>query len=909
VTDRRTITALDPGQLEKARLAAAGSADPEGALARMMPVLEAEPSILTSDERLRRLALICGASRALSRSLSMHPALLDGEAPDPGSVPLRLRATLTAIAGDDLAGHIDVATATSRLSAAFDSLVEERLTIARQALEERHPILPQTGLAVMAMGKWGAGELNYYSDIDMVFVHDPPAGMENEARVAAIALAGRLVSDLTTQTPDGTALQVDLDLRPEGGMGPITRSLDSYRAYYERWGEAWELQALLKARPAAGDPGLGRRFREMADALVWVQGLDAEALRNIRILKARAEEEALSRDIKRAAGGIRDIEFTVQLLQLVHGRLDPDLRVTGTLEAIAALGTHGYVEETEAARLSDAYRFLRDLEHRLQLWDLSQTHLVPPAEADLERIGRSLGMSGDPGAELEKKLARVRAEVRDLHERLYFRPILDSLAGSDTARLGPELATMRLAALGFRDVTAATRAFEDMTSGLSRRSRVMQQVLPLMLDWLSQTPDPDLGLDQMRILLANTTDHGALVNLLQGNPVAGERLCLLLGTGRLLGDLIDRIPEFIPRLADDPPTWDIRDVSDATARLVELLDSRPDPEAKVGTIRRFARRRKLRIAARDVFGDAPTEATLVSLSDTADATVAGGLHMLASGQPAVLGVVAMGKWGGRELSYGSDLDLMYVYAGEKTREAAGRLATDLERVVSEPGRHGEGYQLDAELRPEGRRGPLARSLDSYRRYYEEWAEPWELLALVKARPVGGDLDALAEFAAVVEPIIWRQPDQEMLRAIRAIKARVESERIPFAEDPALNLKLGPGGLSDIEFLTQLLQLRHGGDLVEIRVTGTLDALRQLHDTGVLDEDSHRILADTYLFLTRIRLRLHLQRGQSTDSFPARPDQVSRLAASLGFDRHGDLTEEYRRHTRRTRKVFETLFYQ
>jgi glutamate-ammonia-ligase adenylyltransferase len=870
-------------------------------------VLGADPSIAEEPDLLRRAAHIVGASRALGTSLVAHPELLREEAAQWNSVPLRLRSILISIAGDELMGVIDVSVATARLSDAIDALVGEALERSRQAITSRHPLAPDLRFAVVAMGKWGAREVNYYSDIDLVFVHEAEAGKENEARVTAIALASRLIAELSAQTFDGTAFNVDADLRPEGAIGPLSRSLDSYRAYYQRWAEAWELQALLKARPVAGDPDLRRRFARLADQVVWEEGLDAEALRGIRLLKARAEEGAPARDIKRSPGGIRDIEFAVQVLQLVHGRFDPDLRVTSTLDAIEALGAHGYIEETEAHDLSEHYRFLRSLEHRLQLWDLTQTHTMPETYSDKERIGRSLGMTGDPVVELDRRLSEVRRRVRDLHERLYFRPILDSLAGLGTTRLDPDEARVRLAALGFKDVPAAARAFEDLTGGLSRRSRVMQQVLPLMLDWLSVSPDPDLGLDQMRLLLANTSDHGALVTLLQGNPVAGERLCLLLGTGRLLGDLIDRIPEFIPRLAGDDLIWDIRDAAGARERLIGLLDSRPEHDAKVGTIRRFIRRSKLRIAARDVLGGASTETTIASLSDSADAAMAGSLHAL---DPAPgLGVIAMGKWGGRELSYASDLDLMYVYGDDRDRESATRFATDLERVIAEPGRHGEGYDLDSELRPEGRRGPLARSLESYRRYYQEWAQPWEVLALVKARPAAGDPGVLARFAEIIEPVLWRDRlDPAMVREIRKVKARVEAERVPPGRDASHHLKLGPGGLSDVEFLTQLLQLQHGGSFAAVQVTGTLDALRALREAGILAGPDFASLHEAYRFLTRIRLRLHLQRGQSDDWYPNQAEPAATLAASLGFDRQSEMHEEYRRHTRKARRAFEALFF-
>lgn len=897
----------DAALRERILAVTAATADPEGALARLDAVLAADPDLGSRPERLTRAALVCGASRALGASLAQHPRLLDGEAPAGATVPLLIRAALLPIVADELEGAISVEEATRRWSDAVDRVVSWALAGAKERLGERHPVLADTAFAVVAMGKWGARELNYYSDIDLVFVHEGPEPRRNEARSAAIALAAGLTADLSSPTFEGSALVVDADLRPEGVMGPLSRSLDSYRAYYDRWAEAWELQALIKARFAAGDPALGTRFESLAREMVWERGLDPEALRAIRLLKARAEEEAAAGDIKRGRGGIRDIEFAVQVLQLVHGRFDPDLRVPATLDAIDALGRHRYVEEEEADRLAGAYRFLRNLEHRLQIWDLTQTHTVPASPDDRERIGRSLGWFTEPRAELERRLAEVRVTVRDLHERLYFRPILEALAGITSARLAPEEARLRLAALGFRDIGAAIVAFEEMTSGLSRRSRAMQQALPLTLDWLSLSPDPDLGLAQLRLLVANTTDHGALVTLLHTNPIAGERLCMLLGTGRLLGALLDRIPEFIPKLAEDEPDWDLRDAGGATDQLIGLLDTRADPDARVGMIRRFVRRRMLRVAARDVLESAATEKTVTALSDSADAAMTGALHALEGGDG--FGIVAMGKWGGRELSYGSDVDVIYVYGDDADRDDALHLATDIGRVVAEPGRHGTGYLLDTDLRPEGKKGPLARSLESFRRYYREWVEPWEVLALVKARPVAGDPEVLAGFEELVEPVVWRDRlDGAFLRGIRTVKARVEAERLPVGIDPTSHLKLGPGGLTDIEFVTQLLQLRHGWAEPSLRVRPTLDALHALRETGVLASDEFRALDHAYRLLTRVRLRLHLRGGQGNDLLPSDDEQLGRLAASLGFARRTELIEEHRRSMRRARRVFEARFF-
>ena len=883
--------------------------DPVDAWGRLLLILESEPNLVQNRLLLTRACAIAGTSRALSQTVARYPSLLQGMPPKP-TVTLRVGAALASIAADDMSHTIDVVEATARFSDEIDRIVADALENSREDVAERHPVVLELPFAVVAMGKWGARELNYASDIDLIYVHDNVAGQETQSRAAAIALANRLTSVLSSPTIDGPGLAVDTDLRPEGAMGPVSRSLDGYTRYYSHWGEAWELQALLKARPAAGDKPLGDRFDQLAASVIWEGGLDVESLRSIRKLKETVEEGADPNDIKRSRGGIRDIEFSVQLLQLVHGRFDVDLRVRATLDALDALTEHGFVERDDHRRLSDAYRFLRDLEHRIQLWDLRQTHIVPQSLERREQLGRALGMSVDPGAELDRRLAEVRSVVRDVHERLYFRPILDALVGSPSARLGVEQAALRLEALGFKDVNAARSALEELTSGVSRRSRAMDQVLPLMLDWLSLTPDPDLGVAQLRIVLANTPDHAALVTLLQTNPLAGERLCRLLGTSRLIGDLIDRIPEFIPRLADDQLLGAIRDRDQEIERLLGLLASRPDHDARIGTVRRFARRRKLRIAARDILGGADIAVTMGSLTDTADATAAGGIHIVAGAEAVGFTVIAMGKWGGGELSYGSDLDLLYVFDNEANREEGNRIATDLAKVLSEPSRHGEAYILDAGLRPEGRQGPLARSIESYRRYYEEWAEPWEMLALVKARPAAGDATLGSEFLDMTGHYVWREKlPGAFLRSIREIKARVENERIPTGEDPDYHLKLGRGSISDIEFLTQLQQLRHGRTIPELRVPGTLDALASLAEHEVLLPEDVQALIEAYLFCTRVRLRLHLQMGRAVDSLPTDPDDLSSLAASLGFDRSSELRDEYRRTTRRARHVFETRFYE
>ena len=914
MTDRPTagqkpdLTSLDPETRSLVVKLITSGPDPSGAWNRLLPIIKAVPGVFSDPVVVRRACALAGASRALSTTLASLPGLLTGVGKD-ASITLQLRGALVEIAGDDLSGTTNVVDATRRFSDAVDTIVAVTLESVRETVAQRHPLAPEVPFAIIAMGKWGAQELNYSSDIDLVFVHDSIDGHETQSRGAALAIASRLISSLSAATFDGPALRVDTDLRPEGAMGPLSRGIDGYAAYYERWADPWELQALIKARPAAGTPSLASRFTALASEMIWDRGLEPESLRSIRRIKQNVEDAASPRDVKRYRGGIRDIEFSVQLLQLVHGRRDRHIRQPDTLGALDALADGGYVEQSDHESLATGYRFLRNLEHRIQLWDLRQTHEIPSAAIDRERIGRSLGLGPDPGEMLMSRISEVRAIVRDAHERLYFRPILDALVGSPSARLGVDQAGLRLEVLGFHDIQGATRALNDLTTGLNRRSRVMHQVLPLMLDWLSLSPDPDLGLRQLLTVLTHTSDHSTLVKLLQTNPLAGERLCRLLGTGRLLGDLIDRIPEFVPRLADDRLLIDVRNAGDAAERLIGLLDSRPDPDAKIGTIRRFARRRKLRIAAKDVLGEVPTRVTIASLADSADASIQGALHIATGGVHDGFAVIAMGKWGGRELSYESDLDLMYVLADDSIREDGLLISAELGRILSEPNKHGDAYDLDAGLRPEGKSGPLARSLEGYRRYYSQWGEPWEMLALIRARPVAGDQTVQSRFAEVTRSFLWQtEVPAHIVRSIRAIKARVEKERIPLREDPDYHLKLGKGSLSDVEFLAQLLQLQHGGDNQELRVPGTLEALERLRGAGALTKNEHRALEDSYLFCTRVRLRLHLQVGRVTDSLPTDPGELSKLATSLGYDRASELREEYRRVTRRARQVFETRFY-
>jgi glutamate-ammonia-ligase adenylyltransferase len=857
------------------------------------------------------IAVAC-ASRSLSNALVSDPSLVgalreldapfpDLPPPDPATLRRWKRRELLRIAAADLLGLADLPTVGRRLAALADACLGVALEV----------VAPTVPVAVVGMGKLGGQELNYASDVDVLFVHagDGPA---------ADRAARQLLTVMSEPAADGVVFRTDAGLRPEGGAGALSRTLESYQAWYERWARPWEFQALIKARPVAGDAGLGTRLIELTRPFVWPEVLDPDAVREARLLKARSEADLrrrglTEREVKRGRGGIRDIEFAVQLLQLVHGRHDAEIRSPTTLNALAQLAAGGYVERRDADRLADAYTFLRTVEHRLQLRDEQQTHTLPVDEARRTLLARVLGYRDHPHVSaleaFEADHRSHQATVRALHERLFFAPILDTLAGAGA--LPPEAVEDRLAAFGFADAEHTRTALRALTQGLTRASRVLQALLPVILDWLSSTPDPDLGLLQLRRLTDGPPRAAALATTFRDQPGAAERVCRVLGSSRLIGDSLLRQPDVVDLLGNDD--WFVRERGPGELREAALatLGWRQDPEARRAGLRRFKRREHLRIGARDVLGFAPLAVTSRELAALADACVEAALSALDPSMP--FAVIGMGRLGGLELSYASDIDVLFVYEGERPAdfEAADHLARRLVREIGATTAEGQTFRVDATLRPEGKNGPLARSLDGYRAYYERWAQVWEVQALLRARPVAGDLELGRRFVQLVEPFVYRDAfPSDAAREVRRNKARVERERIPPGEDPQFHLKLGKGGLTDVEFTVQLLQLEHGAAHPSIRNPATVPALEALGNAGLLDGEDVAVLAAAYEFCERARNACYLVTGRPSDALPTGDDaaHVGRLLGELHRP-EAALRDDFRRVTRRARRVVDRVFYE
>ena len=814
------------------------------------------------------------------------------------------RAEIVRIALRDLLGLADMPAVGRELAALAGVCLQAAVAI----------IEPPDGFAIVAMGKLGGRELNYASDVDVLFVHDGDPDAAARAARHLLAVMGR-PGDL------GIVFRTDAEVRPEGAAGPLTRTIESYVSWYETWARPWEFQALIKARPVAGDAALGARFLDATRPFVWPERLHPDTIREIRDMKARAEAELSARgltdrELKRGRGGIRDIEFAVQLLQLVHGRHDDAVRSPTTLDALAALANGGYVEPDDAIRLDEAYQFLRTVEHRLQLHDEQQTHTIPGEHSARVRLARVLGYRDEPWRDaLEGFEADAREQqraVRSIHERLFFAPLLDALAG--VGPLPTDAAADRLAAFGFTDVERTRAAVRELATGLTRRSRLMQELLPLVLEWLSETPDPDLGLLQLRRLAEGPTRSASLAATFRDAPVAARRACMLLGSSRVAGDALRRHPEFVDQL-DDPTALAEKSRADMVDEVQDTLEWRGDDEQRREGLRRFSRRELLRIAARDILGLASLDVTGRELSALAEACLEGALGYLRP--PVPFAVIGLGRLGGGELSYASDIDVMFVYDGDRggdpgdTFEQAEHVATRLVQEIGATTAEGRTFRIDTRLRPEGPTGPLARSLDSCAVYYAQWGLTWERQALTQARVVAGDAELGARFLARAADVVYGRPfTDDDTRAVRRAKARVERERIPPGEDPQFHLKLGRGSLSDVEFTVQLLQLLHGGARPAVRVPGTMAALHALEDERLLAADDAAALAASYRFCERARNALHLLDGRPSDSLPVHAPDLVRLGRLLGYVHRPEaaLRDDYRRRTRRARRTVEHLFY-
>ena len=783
-------------------------------------------------------------------------------------------------------------------------------------------------LTVMAMGKCGARELNYVSDVDVIYVAEPADGAEeSHALSVATTLAMRVAAVCSAPAGEPPLWEVDPNLRPEGKDGVLVRRVESHRAYYERWAESWEFQALLKARPVAGDMEVGQAYVDAVWPFVWTAVERDRFVQSAQLMRRRVEDhippKEEGREIKLGPGGLRDVEFTIQLLQLVHGRSDETLRVRGTLEALRALRDGGYVGRTQAAGLDRGYRQLRVWEHRLQLRKLSRTHLMPDTPEAKRILARASGFA--TVGYMDEVWEDVRRDVRAMHLEMFYRPILGAVArlSADEASLDESAARARLAAIGFRDPEGAQRHIAALTQGLSRRAAIQRQLLPAMIGWFGAGVDPDAGLLAFRQLSEQLEDTQWYLKLLRDSGMAAERLAILLATSAFVTKALLASAQDITWLDNDD---DLTQVSiDRLDKEAEAIVSRADDEEQCITALRGLRRREIaRTAAANVLTLQDSVGAARAVTDATDVLMRSALRVAVAvvtrdkglKEPeADLAVIAMGRYGGEEMGYTSDADVQFVFepreGAEDPTAFALAVATKLRDLLQRPNPQ-PSLAVDADLRPEGKNGPLVRSLDSMIEYYRRWSDPWEIQALLRARPVAGPQELRARCTAAIDKERYRhEVTEEALRQMRTLKARMEAERLPRGIDPRRHLKLGPGGLSDVEWTAQLLQLRHGHEVPGLRTTRTLEAILAAQEAQVLGAHDALVLTLAWRLATDLRGAIAL-RGASGDSdvLPGDIGELAVLSSILGGGETGqELDERYARTSRRARAVMERVFFE
>lgn len=927
------------------------AADPDAALQQLLDLAERCPDLTQADDHaLDRLILLLGGSTGLGDFLLRSPEELawfiaheevplareayiasiadaaavidDADTPETRANRLRLRYRrhLTQVAVWDLSAD-DPREVFERVGQALsdlaDAAFEAALQIGTAACRPQFgDLVDQVRVAVIAMGKTGAREVNYISDVDVIYVAEPVGDTDpSRALTAATRIVQSAVRAISATGREPGLWEVDANLRPEGKDGALVRTLASHEAYYARWAKEWEFQALLKARAMAGDAQLGLDYIRSIRPLVWQSASRPNFVESVQAMRQRVTDnipaDQVDVQLKLGPGGLRDVEFTVQLLQLVHGQHDERLRGRATLESLRALSAGGYVGRREADEFADDYRTLRVLEHRLQLRQMRRTHLMPRDDADLRVLARASKLAAG-GPDLAALWQRTRRSARELHTRLFFSPLLATVAAlpGEDFQLTTSRATDRLRAIGYRDPDGALQRITSLTSGVSRRAEIQRHLLPLMLELFAEGSDPDAGLLSFTRISESIGDAYWYLRMLRDSPVAAQRLAQVLSCSRFIGDSLASQPEAAQWFENDdgvaPRTFEM-----LHTEMAAVVRRHPAQDPRVVPLLQQLRRREvLRLAIWAVINDIPVEQVSRGLSTISRALLEALLLWIdpVTTHGVRFAVIGLGRFGGGELGFASDLDVMYVYEPVRDNADVRALAQQLAKAAHDfvmP------VDLDLDLRPEGRKGAIAKTISALSTYYQRWAQTWERQALVRAAPVAGDTELLDQAMAVIDQVRWgAPPDLMQEREIKRLKARMESERLPRGVDPSRHVKLGRGSLTDVEWVIQLEQLRHAHADVSLRTSNTLTALAALTASGILTGEDAETLRTAWLLASRVRDANMLATGKPSDVLAESGAALEPTARLLGYaaGTSAALENDYLRATRRSRRVFERLFY-
>ena len=863
------------------------------------------------------------------------------------------------IAYGDIVGHQQLSVITRQISFLADAVCEAALHAARRKVEEkwgvpRRPDGNPASFVVLALGKLGGTELNYSSDIDLVFFYDQD-GKTDGARVTSNReyferLCREFVALLTDNTDLGIAYRVDLRLRPDGKQGAIVNSLEAAMRYYDLKGRTWERQAYVKARPIAGDLRLGKKF--LQDLQPWIYGryLARADISGIKALKRRIERQTKheghdTRNVKTGHGGIRDIEFVIQFLQLLNGGDLPEIRTGNTLDAIARLESVGCLTFQERTLLEENYAFLRKIEHRLQIMFDLQTHTLPESDDELRKLAIRMDYSGTPH---QSALDQFKADLKQ--KTSVNRKILDHLlhdAFGDEGNTDPEIDLVLdpnpsdefindvLSKHRFKDNSSAYLHLMELTteriSFLStRRCRhFLASISPRLLNKISQTPDPDSTLVNLCRVSDSLGGKGVLWELFSTNSASLDLYVRLCASSPYLSGILTSNPGMIDELLDSLMLDKLPSQEWLRATLAELCRGAEDVDPMLHS---FKNSQHMRVGIRDILGKEDIQRTHAALSDIAEVClqqitqiefkrlverfgepiIHGGAR---DGAPCELIILAMGKLGGREPNYHSDLDIVFLYEDDGSTKHRrpeksttnqhffSQLGQRIIKVVTHLGPYGRLYELDPRLRPTGKSGILAVSLDELSKYFTDGrGQLWERQALCKARPIYGSPDVRQQAMDVVRAAILNPPWQRgNADEIRQMRYRLQETA------SAANLKRGIGGTVDIEFAVQMLQLKFAAKSPTVLVPGTVDAINALRECGHLGDEDSEYLTESYRFLRSIEARLRLMNTTARHDVPGDEAELSKLAFLLEYAGPNEVREKAEDYMAENRRRFERLF--
>ena len=879
------------------------------------------------------------------------------------------------IGGRDLMPSVTMEETVRELTVLADASLEAAYQYCRAEVEKDFGQLnlPTSGVpngfVVIGMGKLGGGELNFSSDIDVIFLYENDEGETNGGRKGKTgareffnAVGQKIIKAMGDVTEDGFVFRTDLRLRPLGINGPLVQSLDSAMLYYESWGQCWERAAMIKARPVAGAIELGTQFLKELEPFIYRRYLDYTTVDELRHMKERIENELLigdekTRNLKLGYGGIREIEFFTQALQLVNGGYEPELRRPSTLPALMELAKRKFITIEERDRLSEAYHFLRQAEHKVQIVQEGHVHSIPDGEAEEQAYARRLGYihQGKLG---ERELfwrdhRRYTNTVRNIFDRLFYRAQKDienegaSVEGSIWNDLdNQQVITKHLAHVEFSDPEKAyenllaVRDGESYSPPSAKRLKIMRTLGPALIAEIAKSGAPDQALFNLASFSHRIGGRTGFLTLLAENPETMRLLITLFADSQFLTDLFLKRPELIDTLIRVDLTRIDKSKNEMLTELQTSLAAISEMEDKLNALRRYKNEEFIRIGLHDLGGSIDFLGVLRQLSDLAEACLQAALNLTLADLGAKFGevsngrfaIIGGGKMGAREIDYNSDLDLVFIYDATEEAETTGgsqgrlpaheyyvRIGQRLPTYLSAPTEEGIAYKIDMQLRPSGKAGPIVCSVDAYREYHKSTSQLWERQALIKTRFIAGD----ELLGRVVESVIEQGAystglTQDGVAEIHRLRMRMERE-LAGEDESRFNLKKGRGGLVDIEFLTQMLQLTHGYRIAAVRQRGTLAALKALEAANILKAREYQLLADGYLFLRQLDHRLRLERDQSIDAFVAEPGRLDGVAKSLGYRNSGNagskrvgqsgrkLLRDYQQRREKIRKCYERYF--